>query len=237
MRRLVRVDSKDVKRYDETDLGYYNDEGRPVRLLADDIMDDNSIVVVVYHENTHRETVHAVRKDYAFYIDGNEPFKDCDMTVAETEDGCIVRGCVWIDNGEEGVSFRFLVDEDWDVRYNMTEKLAWIRHMCDKEREELSGKLREYKADNALILMDKTKEIHEFKPFDKVLVRDKVGKEWEPAIFFKGPIEDSPYPYRVIANYGMGFKQCIPYEGNEELAYTDFNNMDELRGKKQEETR
>lgn len=62
----------------------------------------------------------------------------------------------------------------------------------------------------------------EFKPFDKVLVRNTDTEEWFPGFFEKF---DSTwnYPYHIMNRRSMtdfAFKQCIPYEGNEHLAFT-----------------
>ena len=56
----------------------------------------------------------------------------------------------------------------------------------------------------------------ELKPFDKVLVRDGDEEKWERQ-FFDAYFEVD-YPYRCID--GECYSQCIPYEGNEELADT-----------------
>lgn len=62
----------------------------------------------------------------------------------------------------------------------------------------------------------------EFKPFDKVLVRNTDTEEWFPGFFEK---YDSTwnYPYHIMNRRSMtdfAFKQCIPYEGNEHLLGT-----------------
>lgn len=62
----------------------------------------------------------------------------------------------------------------------------------------------------------------EFKPFDKVLVRNTDTEEWFPGFFEKF---DSTwnYPYHIMNRRRMtdfAFKQCIPYEGNEHLLGT-----------------
>ena len=53
-----------------------------------------------------------------------------------------------------------------------------------------------------------------FKPFDKVLVRDEDDEEWVP-VFFRASISDNEY---VTIGSGIIWKQCIPYEGNEDKA-------------------
>ena len=61
-------------------------------------------------------------------------------------------------------------------------------------------------------------DIANFKPFDKVLVRDNDRGKWRPSIFsyhIKG--RQTCYPFCCIGN---SFSQCIPFEGNEHLLGT-----------------
>ena len=59
---------------------------------------------------------------------------------------------------------------------------------------------------------------HEFKPFDKVLVRDKDDEEWRTEIFsnYYKTVNGDPF-YRCLV---AAWEQCIPYEGNESLLGT-----------------
>lgn len=57
---------------------------------------------------------------------------------------------------------------------------------------------------------------HEFKPFQKVLARDSNNGKWQ-ADFFGYYEEDSECSYTCVS---AGFRQCIPYEGNEHLLGT-----------------
>lgn len=87
------------------------------------------------------------------------------------------------------------------------------------------GKCRDYNAELMLypsrdqrdwnkfgVTNQKTK--HQFKPFDRVLVRDRNDREWG-CDFFSHIAEDNRY----ICIYSW-WKQCIPYEGNEHLLNT-----------------
>lgn len=56
----------------------------------------------------------------------------------------------------------------------------------------------------------------QFKPFDKVLVRDNPYEKWGCS-FFSHYEDDKTFPYRCI---GTQFTYCIPYEGNEHLLGT-----------------
>ena len=60
------------------------------------------------------------------------------------------------------------------------------------------------------------KKEHQFKPFDKVLVRDDDNELWATA-FYSHKVKGY-YPY--ITASSMGFKQCIPFKGNEHLIGT-----------------
>lgn len=58
---------------------------------------------------------------------------------------------------------------------------------------------------------------HPFKPFDRVLVRDKDDQVWIPNIFVNFR-DDGKFRYQCIDTF---YKQCIHYEGNEHLYNTD----------------
>lgn len=59
------------------------------------------------------------------------------------------------------------------------------------------------------------KKEYEFKPFDKVLVRDFDNDVWK--IDFFAYISISNYKYQAMTG---AWKQCIPFEGNEHLLGT-----------------
>lgn len=56
---------------------------------------------------------------------------------------------------------------------------------------------------------------HQFKPFDKVLARDRDDKKWDCDIFCH--LDDKERVFICIRNW---WRQCIPYEGNEHLLGT-----------------
>lgn len=64
------------------------------------------------------------------------------------------------------------------------------------------------------------KKEYQFKPFDKVLVRDKVSVKWKCA-FYSHFEPSSAYPH-VTASSGT-YAMCIPFEGNEHLVGTTKN--------------
>lgn len=54
----------------------------------------------------------------------------------------------------------------------------------------------------------------QFKPFDKVLVRDEPSQKWAINLFSYYDEEDDAYPYVCL---NERYSYCIPYEGNEHL--------------------
>lgn len=68
-----------------------------------------------------------------------------------------------------------------------------------------------------------------FKTFDKVLVSIGSGFKWRPALFIRDHGENCTNRYNVLPLYSgkpAGFEHCIPYEGNENIAFADYNSED-----------
>ena len=102
--------------------------------------------------------------------------------------------------------------------------LCELRLATEEEKKQLFSSLekkgKRWDAENKMVVDLKPKV--EFKPFDKVLVRNTDTEEWSPGFFEKF---DSTwnYPYHIMNCRSMtdfAFKQCIPYEGNEHLLGT-----------------
>ena len=65
---------------------------------------------------------------------------------------------------------------------------------------------------------------YDFKPFDKVLVRDEDDKEWHISLFAREIVDDSDgLSYKHECSNGTLWDCCIPFEGNEHLLGTDEN--------------
>lgn len=66
---------------------------------------------------------------------------------------------------------------------------------------------------------------HQFKPFDKVLVRNYDTDEWLPGFFYKFDLGWNN-PYHIMNLHHLtdyAYRECIPYEGNEHLLGTTIN--------------
>lgn len=110
---------------------------------------------------------------------------------------------------------KFVVDQTCDLRISVHEELREAT-TCEVE---LFNK-------HYSIWTEKEKEAKEqpaFKTFDKVLVRDEEECEWIPALFVRDRGEEANFRYEALSIYSgktSGFSCCIPFEGNEYLAFT-----------------
>lgn len=96
-------------------------------------------------------------------------------------------------------------------------------------RISTNKELREATEDEAILfqkaftLWKKSKNQPSFRTFDKVLVRNSDEHKWRPAIFARTRIDESPYKYNALllcTGHVGDFIQCIPYKGNEKMAFT-----------------
>lgn len=109
---------------------------------------------------------------------------------------------------------KFVTDQAFDLRISVHEEL----------REATEGEYCTFQ-EACTLWEKKAKGQPDFKPFDKVPVRDSDTEEWEPAIFLRMSKEEEKkeLPYQVFSLYhGFSYEtaQCNPYEGNEHLAFT-----------------
>lgn len=110
---------------------------------------------------------------------------------------------------------KFVTDQAFDLDISLHEVL---REATENE-VELFNK-------HCAIWEKKEKEEREqpaFKTFDKVLVRDEEENEWIPALFVRDRGEGVYFRYEALSIHSgktSGFSCCIPFEGNEYLAFT-----------------
>lgn len=92
-----------------------------------------------------------------------------------------------------------------------------MRLATEEEKQQLFDALAKegkvWDADKKQIVNLKAKV--EFKPFDRVLVKDNPYGSWKPAFFWKKEDTQDLYPYKTIE--GKRYRFCEPYEGNEHL--------------------
>lgn len=92
-----------------------------------------------------------------------------------------------------------------------------VRYATEKEKTKLFDALaKEGKSWNAeKKVVEDIKIEHQFKPFERVLVRDRCNEAWRAAFF--SYINE----YKRYVTTSMAWKYCIPYKGNESLLGTN----------------
>lgn len=115
---------------------------------------------------------------------------------------------------------KFVTDQAFDLRISVHEEL---REATEDEAitfQKASTLWEEKRKEK------KSKEQPVFKTFDKVLVRDGKEYEWLPALFVRDRGEGTNYRYKVLSlrsGKPAEFACCIPYEGNENIIFTDHD--------------
>lgn len=221
MKRLRKVNDCYVSRFDETDLEFFDKDCNHVRVLEERLMGTHdSVFAIVRGEGDNaKEVVEILPKgSKPLFIEDDEPFGHGAIVVYkpvnEDEKVAIIKE----DNGQ------FIKVFVTTPRYNMAEdvregdlvdEVAYIREALDADVEAMKTSLRIKGGDELVNRYFRPK--HEFKPFDKVLMRNKgvIPGKWFPSFFSHE--EDGTY----YDTSGVAFKECIPYEGNERLTLTE----------------
>lgn len=113
---------------------------------------------------------------------------------------------------------KFVTDQTFDLRISVNKEL---REATELEVEIFNKHFAIWKKEN---------EQPCFKTFDKVLVSIGTGFKWRPALFIRDHGENCTNRYNVLPLYSgkpADFEHCIPYEGHENIAFTD-NNIENL---------
>lgn len=108
----------------------------------------------------------------------------------------------------------FVTDQAFDLRISVNKEL----------REATENEVELFNKHYAI-----WKEQPCFKTFDKVLVSIGSGFKWRPALFIRDHGENCTNRYNVLPLYSgkpADFEHCIPYEGNENIAFADYNSED-----------
>ena len=149
-------------------------------------------------------------------------FKDGDIVVAE-EDNYYDR-VIFIAAIKDDIVSKALINvryEDYEVNYNEYRfgHNRNLRLATDSEKQQLfdaltkEGKYWDAEKKQVVDLKE-----HQFKPFEKVLVRDSYDDMWRASFFSHIKEDDGRYVTTCFT-----WKFCIPYEGNEHLLGTTNN--------------
>lgn len=112
---------------------------------------------------------------------------------------------------------KFVTDQTFDLRISVSKEL---REATENEVELFNKHYDIWK---------NGKEQPAFKPFDKVLVRNGERCKWLPAFFVRDRGEDFAWRYKVLPLHTgkpADFNHCIPFEGHENFAFTDYDFVD-----------
>lgn len=115
----------------------------------------------------------------------------------------------------------FVTDQTFDLRISVNKEL----------REATEDEYCTFKEAYTLWEKKPKKPMEQpaFKTFDKVLVRDEDECEWIPALFVRDRGEEANFRYEALSIYSgktSGFSCCIPFEGHENFAFTDYDFVD-----------
>lgn len=119
---------------------------------------------------------------------------------------------------------KFVTDQAFDLRISVHEEL----------REATEGETTVFqKAYTQWLEKEKkamrAKKQPAFKPLDKVLVRCGKGRKWLPAFFVRVREGFSDWrctAFLIHSGNTADFTSCIPYEGHENFAFTDYDFVD-----------
>lgn len=115
---------------------------------------------------------------------------------------------------------KFVTDQAFDLRISVNTEL---REATENEVELFNKHYAIWKKEK------EARKQPAFKTFDKVLVRCGKGFKWLPAFFIRDRGEDFAARYNVLplhSGKAADFTSCIPYEGHENFAFTDYDFVD-----------
>lgn len=153
-------------------------------------------------------------------------FKDGDIIVTDAIISLCYAKCIFILKGDlstnenQANSYVFYNVENNFVDFNILDTRIRdrnIRLATEKEKKELfkalAKKGKTWNAEKKVV--EDIKKEHQFKPFERVLVRENRNEAWRAAFF--SYINE----YKRYVTTSMAWKYCVPYEGNEHLLGTD----------------
>ena len=109
-------------------------------------------------------------------------------------------------------------DKNRNVRKAIEEEKKFLAEKIIKAEDSRKiNIIKRYLSEYEYLLDEMPK--HDFKPFERVLVRKTNQERWKLHLFSRESGGDNKYECLG----GVGFSQCIPYEGNEHLLGTNKN--------------
>ena len=144
----------------------------------------------------------------------------------EDEDGDVTVIGKLIDKDESEDKLVFGKQYEIETEYFIANETFYLRISAHNELREATENEVELFSKHYSIWEKKLKEAmaqSDFKTFDKVLVRCGNNCNWLPAFFVRDRGEDFAWRFNVLpihSGHAGDFDSCIPFEGNEHLAFT-----------------
>lgn len=221
--KIIRHDFS-LEKYNSDKYRVVTRDGRSVRLLCTDFCqtEDNkfNIIGLIKYKNNG---------EYVQSFKDNGDAAKC----YGTEDDLLLEEQVYEDGdivyGDDTVAI-YKIDDEFYCGLALDTSYLWQADCSNLHISRLATEEEKKQLFNALAKVGKSwnaymKRIEdivpkcELKPFDKVLVRDSDDKEWMCNIF-SNFCSSSDFPYECLFEE---WKECIPYEGNENLLGTTKN--------------
>ena len=218
-----------LKDYESKKYKVVTRNGRSARIICTDFNNGIQSIVALISLRNGVESCNSFNTDGKYWNNGET--SNCDLFLEETifEDGDIISFGKNNNNNVSAIGiFKKLAKsshEDYVVfgpKELSYDEGGWlldnIRLATEAEKQRLFDALKKdgkrWNAEKKCI--EDLKEECELKPFQKVLVRYTDNDAWK-ANMFSHFIDGTNYKYICIDS---SYKQCIPYEGNEELLGT-----------------
>ena len=147
----------------------------------------------------------------------------------EDEDGNITVIGKLIGKNESEDTLTFGTQYEIETEKLVTDQTFDLNTSIHKELREATENEAELFSKHYSIWQEKEKKAKSkcsFKPFDKVLVKSGNMFKWTPAFFVRYRGEDFSARFNALPiNIGTAadFSHCIPYEGHENIAFTDYD--------------
>ena len=135
-----------------------------------------------------------------------------------------------IDKDESKGTLTFGKQYEIETGYFIANETFYLRISAHNELREATENEVELFSKHYSIWQEKEKEAMakcSFKPFDKVLVRNGEKCKWLPAFFIVDRGEEMAWRYSVLSlrsGKTADFIHCIPFEGHEDFAFTDYDS-------------
>ena len=203
--------------YNEED---YNDYNKEVNERTIEFKKDNDDGAQTYI-NTIEERLGGKLNRETLEVEKTQPkFKDGDIIkMTWGKYSAIVIFREYSNFGKGLDSYVFFYIKTKIIEYNIhvhTLQDTILRLATEEEKQQLFSALEKAWDSDKKWIVDLKPKI-KLKPFDRVLCRNDIGKEWHIDLFESVLTDNSEYNYKCMVNV---WKICIPYEGNESLLGT-----------------